>query len=40
MVVSGRARAILVWLAFVAACLVVDWRSQYSADMSAFLPRS
>jgi predicted exporter len=39
---AGRARtvAILVWLAFVAACVVVALNSRYSADLSAFLPRS
>ena len=34
----GRA-AILIWLAGLAACALVAWRGQFSADMSAFLPQ-
>jgi predicted exporter len=32
--------AIVVWLAFLAACAWITARSHYTADMSAFLPRS
>jgi predicted exporter len=31
--------AIVIWLAGLAACLLVVWRSHYTADMSAFLPQ-
>ena len=37
---AGRVWVVAGWLAFVAACMVVAWHSRYSADMSAFLPRS
>ncbi len=32
--------ALLVWLAFVGACVFIISRSEFSTDMSAFLPRS
>lgn len=32
--------AVIVWLAFVAACVLVISRSQFTADMSAFMPRN
>ena len=32
--------AVLAWLAFVAACVIVIGRTQFTADLSAFLPRS
>ncbi len=31
--------AVLIWLAFVAVCVLVISRSQFTADMSAFMPR-
>ncbi len=31
--------AVIVWLALVAACVLVISRSQFTADMSAFMPR-
>lgn len=34
-----RSLAVTVWLAFVAACVLVIMRSQFTADMSAFMPR-
>jgi predicted exporter len=36
---SGR-RAVLIWLLALAACAVVVWRTHFTADMSAFLPRN
>jgi predicted exporter len=36
---SGRA-AITLWLAFILACGIIISRSQFTADLSAFLPRS
>jgi predicted exporter len=38
-VTAGR-RAIVVWLIGMATCVVLITRTQFSADMSAFLPRS
>jgi predicted exporter len=39
--VSGSSRlAIGAWLAFVLACVVIIARTEFTADMSAFLPRS
>jgi predicted exporter len=35
-----REPAVLVWLCFLAACAVLIARAQFSADLSAFLPRS
>jgi predicted exporter len=35
---TGR-RAIPIWLLVLAACLAIVWRSQFTADMSAFLPK-
>src|SRR5512143_2063115 len=35
-----RHGAVLAWLALVAACVVVIVRSQFTADMSAFMPRN
>ena len=32
--------AVIVWLAFVAACVLVIGRSRFTADMSAFMPRN
>lgn len=32
--------AVIVWLTFVAACVLVISRSQFTADMSAFMPRN
>ena len=32
--------AVIVWLSFVAACALVISRSQFTADMSAFMPRN
>src|SRR5512141_2402455 len=32
--------AVLAWLALVAACVAVIVRSQFTADMSAFMPRN
>jgi len=32
--------AVFLWLAFVAACAVIIARSQFTADMSAFMPRN
>jgi len=32
--------AVAIWLLALAACLVIVWRSDYTADMSAFLPKS
>lgn len=36
----GRYGALVIWLAFVAACTFVISRSAFNADMTAFLPRS
>lgn len=38
--VSPRALAIGLWLAFVALCLVVVAQTRFTADLSAFLPKS
>jgi predicted exporter len=35
----GR-RAVLIWLLALAACLTIVWRSQFTADMSTFLPKN
>ncbi len=35
-----RGAAVIAWLAGVAACVVVVARTEFSADLSAFLPRS
>jgi predicted exporter len=32
--------ALLIWLAFLASCIFIITRSEFTADMSAFLPRS
>ena len=32
--------AVIVWLSFIAACVLVISRSQFTADMSAFMPRN
>jgi predicted exporter len=34
-----RSLAVTVWLVFVAACVLIIARSQFTADMSAFMPR-
>ncbi len=33
-------RAVLIWLLALAACAAIVWRSHYTADMSAFLPKN
>ena len=35
-----RYRALALWLAFVATCVLIISRTEFNADMSAFLPRS
>lgn len=35
-----RQRAIVIWLLGLAACLAIVWRSDFTADMSAFLPKN
>lgn len=40
MTARGRASILLVWAALVAACAWIAWRADYTADLSAFLPRS
>lgn len=37
--VRGRA-AIVLWLAFITACIIIISRSQFTADLSAFLPKN
>src|SRR5690349_24411930 len=37
---SLRQPAVIVWLCFLAACAAVIARTNFSADLSAFLPRS
>lgn len=32
--------AVIVWSLFIAACVLVISRSQFTADMSAFMPRN
>jgi predicted exporter len=33
-------RIVSLWLLFLAACVAIAWRSDYTADMSAFLPKT
>jgi predicted exporter len=37
---SKGARAILIWLLALTACATIVWRSHFTADMSAFLPKN